>query len=968
MSVESVNDRTVAFFDLIHPPKLGDAPMWRCLFTLPDRRHHWVSNSVDLVRIALELDFAGYTVFHSCAVFNAKERRQEHVAALGCFWFDIDAGASKPYADAVTAYRALKEWLAAVKLPVPIIVSSGGGLHAYWPLRSPLGLAEWRRGANHLRALAEKHGLELDAGSTIDAARILRPPGTYNRKIIDENGRKVSDTGGPARQVQCGPLRGPYSLSELGLDSAEQANVGLSGQVPSFLRGVKDGEGIFNIGGDDRGDADPQMVVERCLQVRELRERRGDLPEPRGYAVLGVLAHCGAAGTEYAHSLATDPSWIPLIDSKLVQWRKNADGPTTCSHFQTINPLGCEFCPHRGKITTPVQLGRDLPVSVLAPAPAGPDLPPLPRGFKWDGQRLCAERKPTDDDPSTQHIITEYPVVVGALQEAERSRRISAVFRSWEPATQDWREFVLNMGELKGQGGAAKVADHGVVIPKKRWDKFIECVDGFTIDHRGTKLYSTRYEQFGWKSTPDGGGGVRAGPAFVLGAEIHRAGAAPERIHGTDELERRGTLMASCGDPRAWSEAANKLIAHAGMEAHVFMLLCAFAAPLYAFISEAGVTFVHGATRETARGKTTIQDAGASIWGGRDATSITERDTMVAKFVTLGTLCHLPVFFDELRFPNADETKHYVLQATIGRDKQRGKAEGGLRTDQLAWSTIHISAANLSLVDTVRADGAEVAQAARIFEFSLSLPSDVKTTDGDALVRQLWANRGTAGRKFIGAVLERHAEISAAVPERMARYEQAMQAGPDERFILRLFACVDVAADIVREQGLLAFDKDAVMTWAQGVQKVNAQRLAVEATVDAGSVVSQMLNDMMATNMLAVVKPAEIGKPQTVEPLLAPRGELHARFEIEGRKLLIEHSAARRWLQEHKYSFTEMQKELTGLGILKESRIRRTLGAGTKFAVGQVWCWQLDGTHPLLAGLADALPGADNVVPIRGVG
>ena len=956
MSVESVNDRTVAFFDLIHP-----ADGLRCLFTLPDRRHYWFSNSTDLVRAALALDAQGLAVFHSCAVFNTRERKQEHVRAIGCFWFDVDAGAAKPYENALAAYRALKDWLAAVKLPVPIVVSSGSGLHAYWPLRNPLGLSEWRRGADRLRALAQQHGLHIDAGSTIDAARILRPPGTHNRKLLDENAKKLADVGGPERSVLLGPLAGPYTLAELGLDSvAAPDNAILLGAVPKYLQGVKDDDGIFNIGGE-RGDSDPEAVAERCFQVRELRERRGDLPEPRWYAVLGVLGHCGEAGRAASHAWSSGDARYRAedTDAKLDQYLANTDGPTTCAHFQTLNPLGCEFCPHRGKITTPVQLGRDLPASVLAPA--APLLPPLPKGFKWQGQKLCAERKPTDDDSSDFHVVTDYPVVVSALQEAERSHRISAVFRSWEPASGDWREFVMNLGEVKGQGGTGKIADHGVVIPKKRWDKFVECIDGWTIEHRGTRLYSTRYEQFGWKTLPEGA-------AFVLGEEIHRAGRPPERIHGTDELERRGALMASCGDPRAWSEAANKLIAHAGMEAHAFMLLCAFAAPLYAFADDVGVTLVHGATRDTAKGKTTIQDAGASVWGARDATSITERDTMVAKFVTLGTLCHLPVFFDELRFPTIDETKHYVLQATIGRDKQRGKAEGGLRTDQLAWSTIHISAANLSLVDTVRADGAEVAQAARIFEFSLSLPPEVKTTDGDALVRQLWANRGTAGRAFIAHVLEHHAEIAAAVPERMKHYETAMQAGPDERFILRLFACVDVAADVVLKKGLLAFDKDAVMAWARGVQAVNAQRLAVEAKADGGAVVSQMLNDMMATNMLAVVKPAEIGKPQTVEPLLAPKGPVSVRFELEGRKVLVEHSAARKWLQEHKYSFTEMQKELAGLGILKESRIRRTLGAGTKYAVGQVWCWQLDGTHPLLAGLADALPGADNVVPIRGVG
>jgi hypothetical protein len=61
--------------------------------------------------------------------------------------------------------------------PAPaIVVGSGSGRHAYWPLWPPASPDEAER-AN--RRIA--HALEADLAAT-DAARILRPPGTFNFK------------------------------------------------------------------------------------------------------------------------------------------------------------------------------------------------------------------------------------------------------------------------------------------------------------------------------------------------------------------------------------------------------------------------------------------------------------------------------------------------------------------------------------------------------------------------------------------------------------------------------------------------------------------------------------------------------------------------------------------------------------------------------------------------------------------
>lgn len=61
--------------------------------------------------------------------------------------------------------------------PAPaLVIASGGGQHAYWPLQDPLE-TRWIEQAN--RRVAFALGADLKA---TDAARILRPPGTCNHK------------------------------------------------------------------------------------------------------------------------------------------------------------------------------------------------------------------------------------------------------------------------------------------------------------------------------------------------------------------------------------------------------------------------------------------------------------------------------------------------------------------------------------------------------------------------------------------------------------------------------------------------------------------------------------------------------------------------------------------------------------------------------------------------------------------
>jgi hypothetical protein len=120
-------------------------------------------------------------------------RTKRNAFGARAFWLDLDVGEDKPYATINDAIKALAEFCRTLKLPTPIIVFSGSGLHVYWPLRETLERQVWERYANGLKALCERHGLHADPSRTADISSVLRTPGTYNRKRQ------------PVQLVECAP-------------------------------------------------------------------------------------------------------------------------------------------------------------------------------------------------------------------------------------------------------------------------------------------------------------------------------------------------------------------------------------------------------------------------------------------------------------------------------------------------------------------------------------------------------------------------------------------------------------------------------------------------------------------------------------------------------------------------------------------------------------------------------------------
>ena len=297
-------------------------------------------------------DDNNFETYFSCSSFKTDEsRKQENVQNTKAFWLDIDAGKDKngndkPYPNADAAYEALKTFFDGVELPFPTIVYSGNGIHAWWVLDREIRPNEWQPAAEALKKLTVYYALEADPARTADIASILRPPQTHHRK--DPQNPKL---------VVCHTLEPPVAADEF-IAKLMQGKAAIPSPVQPQRAVDTAPNGKPKAVNENAEPAYAAKVAEHCIQLRKLKDTRGNVSEPEWYASLCVMAHC-ADGKELSHEWSSGyPEYSHKeTEDKLAHALKDS-GPTTCERFDYINPVGCKDCQHKGKITSPIQLGK----------------------------------------------------------------------------------------------------------------------------------------------------------------------------------------------------------------------------------------------------------------------------------------------------------------------------------------------------------------------------------------------------------------------------------------------------------------------------------------------------------------------------------------------------------------------------------------------------------------------------------
>lgn len=928
---------------------------YKCATVFSDGKvwNKFFATTTELATFILNQDALGRTVYHACAAFGTPDsRKQGNAIGARAFWLDIDAGEGKPYADAFAAAEAVQQLCREFNVPPPVFVGSGNGVHVYWPLGETLGAAAWKKYAAGLARLCHRANLQADGVRTQDLASVLRTPGTHHRKSTP-------------KLVQVGDLVGPYDIelfkiflegesNDNGLQLQRNSRVPRSG-VPSIISAAA------NIYANEPNWTEP--VTRGCWQVGRLALTGGRIAEPDWYAALGVLAAC-TDGDAWAHRWsAAGYEGYSHAETQSRLDRSREYGPTTCAHFASLNPAGCEGCPHRGKITSPIQLGRARRQSApdiqqgepigrsqdgSAEAQEGKEgLPILPENYAWHGRSLVLLGEKGQGIPSSTQI-SAYPVYLDAVQTGEAGGGYSLSMKLELP-NEPIQSIIMSARTFFSASGLSEIAGQGVMVHQPELFKnFVrESVDMWNKEHK----LERRYDQFGWKDEER---------AFLYGTQLYSA-TAVKPVIGSDEVQSRSQYLGPRrnGSVAGWSAAANQLFA-TGHEVQSFALLASFAAPLMRFHSSGeGGAIVSLVSDKSGTGKTTALEAAASVWGRLKGTQIIDDDTSVAKGLKLAVFGNIACTYDELYNRDPEVIRRFVLMFTNGRDKDRGTADGTLRHVRAEWQTILLLASNNSIVDILSSMDGTDAPAYRVLEFLMDTPATMDKRRGDTLKQQLDANSGFAADLYLRNLMQ--PTILDFVKTNLPRWTEEIwnKTGLDKehRFWVRTIASVIAAGTLVRHAGLLDFSVDRISGWA--IEQVQDKKRLHGELSGHRNPISMLVSflDQHMLDTLVVPKAFKPGPNQTSHVLLEPRRNLLIRHELMEHRVYVEEQTLKKWLVKVGVNTEGFYKELKEKGILGNVR-RVTLGAGTPHASGQTTALEFITDHPLMSGHLKAVETA----------
>lgn len=894
---------------------------WVCCWVIPSecgtkedmrRRswHEWAPNAQELAQKILRLDADPSTnsVYHACASYvghgGKHGRTGERVHAVKSLWLDIDVGEGKGYSSFQEAYKETQSFCMRAGLPVPIYVNSGYGLHVYWPFNQNISPGLWKEHALGLKILCKDMGLQADSVRTGDTASILRPIGTHNRKN-PQDPRIVSWAG----DVE------PYDVS-----------------LFSFLRAKKPTSKTVKT---DTA-SDPHQIASQCAQIRRFRDTKGVMPEPEWKACLGVLAFCDR-GDAVAHEWSQgDARYRPEETASKIEASRGMSGPITCAHFETLN-AHCGSCPFKGRVTTPVQLGRGapLPEEVVKAASEAPKLPDI-GSFSHIGGALFFRRE-SKEGKIIHDRVTQYPVIVESILKAELSSDSYSIVLMHKPPHDMWQKTIIPLKLLFGSSGIAEVMGRGIVVHNADLFKMYirESMDMLNATQRA----QVQYEQFGWKEDES---------AFLIGDRLYTAFGIRE---GTGNKTVQQRIKGLGPQPGAsldvWREHINKLFAK-GFEAQGFAVLASFSAPFMRWQARTeGGAIVSLVSRTSGKGKTVALTAAASVWGRLDTMKQISTDTRVSRSIGMGVMGNLPVFRDEFNLKDPEILRDEIQIFTEGRDKQRGAKDGGLVDLGAGWQTVLIAGSNAGLVDTLRSARNGEPMSRRVIEASIDIPKNAEHWKGDQLQTIIDDNAGVAGDIFIRHILqpENMAFLKELLPK--MREELIIKHGltSDKRFLARTLAGIAAAAVVVKKTGLLDFSVDRIIEWAE------KKFLDMDESVyDYADVPVFMLARFLSEYLPHTLIMPDRGRTR-MPAVKMPTQRLVVRQELKSARMYIEIKALRMWLQKEEQPWKEFVDDLYVREVIINRQKLVTLSAGTELATGQVPCIELKADHPLLTGM-----------------
>lgn len=890
--------------------------------------------------------FAG----HDYVDVNGKKkwkRTQDKATWFKSLALDLDIGSDKPYATKKEGWAALRLALTAINFPDPMVISSGNGLHCYWPLTTEISADHWTKASTALRIALEENGVVIDTTKIHDSSMVLRPVGSHHKK------------------------QQPWKPVECKLDSPDFDPIQLFTTLkPWFGRVTKQrptqkatrssiASAVLNT-----KDVIVSVVGQHCNQIRALLSS-GGVTDAAGNLVKEPMWRCSMGMANYTPNpeeaiimLAGKHPDFDLNDSlnKMAGWK--GTGPTTCEKFEQLCMDGCKGCPHKGKITSPAQLSSS-PVSKVVDDEGTVVEIELPKPYVEKDNKIfkevSIETEVIDSNGNSVtvtttdwELISPYPMHITGIYKDTTSGKTTFRLAVKYPMV-GWQEEDHEIGVVAtiGKEFSTFLLNRQVYGLKGVGQQ--EKLRGYLMDYLTMVQQQTPtgldFVSFGWQD--DG--------SFLCGEKIINSptGATDRRLR--DAAAHYSGIIKPAGERQAWIDAMN-MLNQPGTQTLRSAIVLALSG-LLGKVSGNATLVVSIYSTETTTGKTLALMAANSLIGQPKELFMTKLDTSNALFKLRGVLNNLPCTIDELTTASDEDVADLAYNLSQGREKIAMNKNREIR-EPVKWDGPTLITTNISLhqkFDNVQTSNDPLR--ARVIELHHHDRTFIQTdadgySNGYRFFDLIAKNNGWAYPELVEAV------VDLGGPEMV--YQKGVEAfqrkfnflfDPQERFYRSGIINGWVIAKIGQKLGLLPFDVDGTTQYLIDCVKKTRKDTAANKQ-DVFDIIGQFLQEHN-DQLIEVTEVYGSGKEQVRIP--APERAV-ARVKVvydnntpvmPGSILAVNHTALKKWLAKTKDGIDRVVEELQNNGALISARERVTIFKGCMNRnPGQAHCVIININHP----------------------
>lgn len=869
-----------------------------------------------------------HDVYIAMGTFEGFSRQAKDCIYFSSLFIDLDVGANKPYATKDLALEALDKFVTEQDLPPPNRVDSGNGIHAYWLFGEDIPAQEFLPYAKLWKKLCMKNFTIDPLATPANLAQVMRWADSTNYRYEPNSHTKFLDD--EVYEYDFSMFKEFLGEPEAEVDDVlASVSKGLDEDTKQMLK-------LDNFAKTFETLAEKSINGSGCPQIANILINAATLEEPLWHAGLSIARFCDDGATAI-HKMSEDHPEYNYEDTEEKASRFPA--PRTCEWFIDNYPERCEGCQHRGKITTPIVLGKEFKA---APPPdkaesvrqesdtktisAFPDfLFPFLKGENGGIYYQPPNKYNKKGEAVPQDPILILPHEFFPVRRMFSKHDGECLLMRLELPRDPVREILVPMKHVYAQENfKSLMSSNGVFASAEKLPHLMNYVIKWGQYMQLTDKAEMMRMQMGWTEEP---ADEIAWPtrSFVIGkreilpnGEIIDAPSSPFVRGIAKHLVPRGTY-------ERWRESADYLN-NPGFEMHAFTMLCGMASPYMTYTSTAGVTVC--LLGQSGSAKTGAMYAGLSMWGNPKDLSVFEAtdNGMVGRFLGLH---NIPLGIDEISNKDAKILSQLVHKISHGKAKIRmqgsvnAEREHEMSASMTCIMTTNQSAYNKFELIKASPDG----EAARLIEFLIQKPELLKADGGAALGKHIFdafrVNYGHTGPMVIQEGLrlgDSYIEDNLALWDE--RFTKDFGDDGTYRFYQNLVSTACMSGTMAHEANIIKLDISRVyhetvremITIRDKVVKVNR--------TDYPSVLSDFLHKN--TNSLLVIKDGKVTKE--------PTNQIVARMVSDENLLQVSKTALKKYLAECQISSREFEFEMRQNGALIEDKKGR-LTTGWKSAI-----------------------------------